>query len=53
MMKLIDKALTIFIPLYTKFIVNRQNLTFEEMDKIFAISVDLLRQIFGFNMIKF
>mgnify|MGYP000462751306 CR=1 FL=1 len=51
MMKLIDKALTIFIPLYTKFIVNRQDLTFEEMDKLFAISVDLLRQIFGFNMI--
>ena len=51
MVELIDKTLDIFIPLYKKFIIKKISLEFKEVDKLFAISVDLLRHIFGINML--
>jgi len=51
MISLIDNFLTIFIPLFEKFIVNKRYLSTNDMDKIVNISIDILKYIFQLNSV--
>ena len=49
LLKLIDHGLIVFINLYNKFIINNEDLTFKDIDKLFFILVELFRIIFGIS----